>query len=96
MAKGYRRVDRDQPFLLPPSMTDWLPEDHLVWFVIAAVQRMDTTAFHRRAKLGSTGRRGYDPDMLVTLFVYAMAHGQTSSRQIERLCATDVAFRIIC
>lgn len=77
-------------------MTDWLPEDHLVWFVIAAVDRLDTTAFHAKARLGGTGRRGYDPDMLLTLFVYAMAHGVSSSRQIERLCGTDVAFRIIC
>lgn len=77
-------------------MSDWLPEDHLVWFVIAAVQRLDTRAFHERAKLGGVGRRGYDPDMLLTLFIYAMAHGESSSRRIERLCETDVAFRIIC
>lgn len=77
-------------------MVEWLPEDHLVWFVIAAVARLDTAAFHRRAKRGGVGRRGYDPDMLLTLFVYAMAHGESSSRQIERLCHTDVAFRIIC
>lgn len=96
MAKGYRPVDRDQVFLLPPSMRDWLPEDHLVWFVIAAVERLDTSAFHARARLGGVGRRGFDPDMLLTLFVYAMALGERSSRQIERLCATDVAFRIIC
>ncbi|PZF80628.1 IS256 family transposase, partial [Jiangella anatolica] len=57
VAKEYRSVDRDQAFLLPPSMTDWLPGDHLVWFVIAAVQRLDTAAFHARARLGSVGRR---------------------------------------
>jgi transposase len=96
MAKWYRPVDRDQAFLLPPSMTDWLPEDHLVWFVIEAVGQLDTTAFHTRAKLGGVGRRGFHPDMLLTLLVYAMAHGVRSSRQIERLCHTDVAFRIIC
>jgi transposase len=96
MARSYRPVDREQEFLLPPSMTDWLPEDHLVWFVIAAVQRVETSAFHTRAKRGGVGRRGYDPDMLLTLFVYALAHGQSSSRAIERLCHTDVAFRIIC
>jgi transposase len=96
MARTYRPVDREQEFLLPPSMVDWLPEEHLVWFVIEAVNRLDTAAFHRRAKLGGVGRRGYDPDMLLTLFVYAMAHGESSSRRIERLCHTDVAFRIIC
>lgn len=77
-------------------MTDWLPDDHLVWFVIDAVTELDTTAFHARARLGGAGRRGYDPEMLLTLLVYAMAHGVRSSRQIERLCHTDVAFRIIC
>ncbi|MQA24996.1 MAG: DDE transposase [Micromonosporaceae bacterium] len=77
-------------------MLDWLPDDHLVWFVIAAVERLDTLAFHARARLGGVGRRGFDPDMLLTLFVYAMAHGQSSSRRIERLCHTDVAFRVIC
>jgi transposase len=96
MARGYRPVDREQPFLLPPLMTDWLPVDHLVWFVIDVVQRLDTDAFHRRARLGGVGRRGYDPDMLVTLLVYAMAGGQRSSRRIEALCHTDVAFRVIC
>jgi transposase len=92
----YRPVDRDQEFLLPPSMTDWLDGDHLVWFVIAAVERLDTAAFHTRATLGGVGRRGYDPDMVLMLFVYALAHGVSSSRRIERLCHTDVAFRIIC
>ncbi len=81
---------------MPPSMVDWLADDHLVWFVIAALERLDTSRFHARARLGGVGRQGYDPDMLLTLFVYAMAHGESSSRQIERLCHTDVAFRIIC
>lgn len=75
MAKRYRPVVREQEFLLPPSVIDWLPEDHLVWFVIEAVQRMNTTAFHARARLGGAGRAGYDPDMVLTLFIYAMAHG---------------------
>ncbi|WP_305852974.1 transposase [Georgenia sp. TF02-10] len=67
-----------------------------MWFLIAAVERMDTTAFHAKARLGGVGRRGYDPEMLLTLFVYAMAQGESSSRRIERLCHTDVAFRVIC
>lgn len=96
MARRYRPVDRDQQFLLPVSMADWLPDDHLVWFIIDAVARLDTRAFHAQARLGGVGRQGYDPDMMLTLHVYAMAHGVRSSRQIERLCHTDVAFRIIC
>lgn len=96
MAKTYRPVDRDQEFLLAPNMLDWLDADHVVWFVIEAVSRLDTRAFHQLARLGGVGRRGYDPDMVLTLLVYAMAHGVSSSRQMERLCHTDVAFRVIC
>lgn len=65
-------------------------------FVDGTADRMDTTGFRKRARLGGVGRQGFDPDMLVTLFVYAMAHGTSSSRRIERLCRVDVAFRIIC
>jgi transposase len=104
VAKGYRPVDRDQEFLLPPSMIEWLPEDHVVWFLIDAVAEMDTSAFHRRAarrrdgreRRNTAGRASYDPDMLLTLLLYAYACGQRSSRVIERLCVTDVAFRLIC
>jgi transposase len=96
MAKRYRPVDRDQPFLLPPDMREWLPDDHPVWLVIAAVERMDTSAFHAGRKTGGAGTAGYDPDMLVMVLVWAYAHGVTSSREIEGLCGTDVAFRVIC
>ncbi|HVT67738.1 MAG TPA: transposase, partial [Trebonia sp.] len=96
MAKGYRRVDRDQPFLLPPDMRSWLPEGHAVWLVIEAVGLLDTSAFHARRKTGGRGAAGYDPDMLLTLLIWAYANGVTSSRRIERLCQQDVAFRVIC
>lgn len=96
MAKGYRPVDRDQVFLLPPDMRQWLPEGHAVWLVIEAVRLLDTSAFHERRKTGGAGAAGYDPDMLVTLLIWAYANGVTSSRRIERLCGQDVAFRVIC
>jgi transposase len=97
MAKRYRPVDRDQPFLFPPDMREWLAEDHPVWLVIRVVEdHMDTSAFHARRKTGGAGTAGYDPDMLVTVLVWAYAHGVTSSREMERLCGTDVAFRVIC
>jgi transposase len=89
-------VVRDQEFLLPPNMADWLAEDHLVWFVIDVVDRLDTGGFHAARRTGGKGRRGYDPDMLLALLVYAYAVGERSSRRIERLCATDVAFRVCC
>lgn len=87
---------RDQHFLLPPNMIDWLPEDHLVWFVIEVVKALDTAPFHQGRKLGGAGRRGYDPDMLLALLIYAYATGERSSRRIERLCSDHVAFRVLC
>jgi transposase len=97
MAKWYRPVDRDQPFLFPPDMREWLPGDHPVWLVITVVaDHLDTSAFHARRRTGGAGTAGYDPDMLVTVLVWAYAHGVASSREIERLCGTDVAFRVIC
>jgi transposase len=97
MAKGYRPVQRDQPFLLPPDMREWLPEDHPVWLVIRVVeQHLDTSAVHAVRRTGGAGTAGYDPDMLVTLLIWAYANKVTSSRRIEGLCRTDVAFRVIC
>jgi transposase len=97
MAKGYRPVRRDQPFLLPPDMREWLPADHPVWLVIRVVQgHLDTSAFHAGRRTGGAGAAGYDPDMLVMVLAWAYAHRVTSSRRIEELCRTDVAFRVIC
>lgn len=96
MAKGYRPVDRDQSFLLPPDMRDWVPPSHLVWFVLDVVEQLDTSRFHARSRLGGVGREGYDPDMLLAVLVYAYCHGIRSSRAIERACHTDVAFRVLC
>lgn len=96
MAKSYRPVWRDQVFLLPPDMSEWLPADHLAWFVLDTVEALDTTGFERCRRVGGAGAAGYDPRMLVGLLVYAYCRGVRSSRQIERLCTTDVAFRVLC
>src|SRR5215475_10103664 len=97
VAKGYRPVDRDQVFLFPPDMREWLPPGHPVWLVIEVVERhLDTSAFHAARRTGGAGAAGYDPDMLVTLLVWAYANGVSSLRRIEQLCGTDVAFRLIC
>jgi transposase len=98
MAYGYRPVDRDQPFLLPPDLRDWLPAGHLAWFVIDAVAVLDLSGFAVRptpAK-SAAGRAAYDPGMLLALLVYGYARGLRSSRKIERACTEDVAFRVIC
>ncbi len=97
MAKRYRPVNRDQPFLFPPDMRDWLPPGHPVWLVITVIgEHLDTSAFHARRKTGGAGTAGYDPDMLLMVLVWAYAHQVTSSRRIEQLCQTDVAFKVIC
>jgi transposase len=89
-------VIRDQQFLLPPDMAEWLPEDHLVWFVLEVVEQLDTEAFHADHALAGPGRAAYDPDMLLALLIYAYCVGERSSRRIEQLCGDHVAFRVLC
>jgi transposase len=96
MARSYRPVVRDQEFLLPPNMAEWLAADHLVWFVLDVVDRLDTSGFHVVRRTGGVGRAGYDPDMLLALMIYAYACGERSSRRIERLCTDHVAYRVVC
>jgi transposase len=95
VARDFRPVDRDTGFLLPPDLRDWLPEGHLAWTVIDAVETLDLTALISAYPRGGPGRRAYDPTMMLTLLIYAYAVGQTSSRGIERACGHDVAFRVI-
>lgn len=96
MAKSYRPVLRDQPMLMPVDMREWLPPDHLAWFVIDTIEALDTSALEGTRRRGGAGAAGYDPSMLLALLVYAYCQGVRSSRQIERLCVTDVAFRVLC
>lgn len=96
MAFRYRSADRAQQFLLPPAMIDWLPEEHLVWFVLDVVAAVDTSAFHARHPNDGAGRPAYDPEVMLALLVYAYCIGLRSSRRIETACSTDLAFLVIC
>ena len=96
VAKGYRPVDRDQQFLLPVDMCEWLPVSDPVFTVIDVVAALDTSAVHAVRRTGGVGRAGYDPDMLLTVLIFGWAQGQRSSRVLERMCRRDAAFRIIC
>jgi transposase len=96
MAYRYVPVDRDQLFLLPSSLRDWLPEGHLAWFVLDVVAKVDTSAFHARHPNDGVGRPAYDPEMMLALLVYAYCTKVRSSRRIEQLCESDVAYRVIC
>lgn len=97
VAKGYRPVDRDQQFLIPPDMREWLAPTHQVWTLIDIVDRhLDTSAFHAGRRTGGVGRAGYNPDMLLTLLIWAWSKGMRSSRQIESACTDVVSYRVIC
>lgn len=95
MAFFYVGGDRDQLFLLPTSMREWLEEGHLAWFVIDVVERIDTTVLHARYPNDGPGRPAYDPDMMLGLVIYAYGTGLRSSRRIEAACRTDAAYRVI-
>jgi len=93
--RGYVCPARDQLFLMPVSMRDWLEEGHLAFFVLEVVGELDTSGLHRRPG-GCPGRPPYEPEMMVALLLYAYCCGIRSSRRIEAHCRTDAAFRVIC
>ena len=95
MAQNFLACDRDQQYLMPPSLREWLPEDHLAWFVLDAVAQMDLSAFHARYRDDGWGRAAYDPQMMVALVLYSYCLGERSARGIERRLREDVAFRVI-
>src|ERR1700683_2739552 len=95
MARDFVSSGRDQALLMPPSLYEWLPEDHLVWTVLGAVDQMDLERFNAAYRLGGAGRPPYDPQVMVALLLYAYARGNRSSRGIERSCMEDVAFKVI-
>src|SRR5712691_5697056 len=95
VAQKFLPCDRDQELLLPPSLREWLPEDHLAWFVLDAVGEIDLSAFYSVYREDGWGRAAFEPAMMVALLLYAYAVGERSSRGIERRCREDVAFRVI-
>ncbi len=74
---------------------EWLPDDHLAWFVLDAVEEMDLAAFYGVYREDGWGGAAFEPKMMVALLLYAYALGERSSRRIERRCREDVAFRVI-
>jgi transposase len=95
MPQNFIECDREQAFLMPPSLREWLPEDHLAWFVIEAVEGMDLDEFYADYREDGHGRAAYEPSMMVALLLYAYATKQRSARAIERHCRQDVAYRVI-
>jgi transposase len=95
MAYNFLRTERDQPFLLPPDLRDWLPAGHLAWFVLDVVDQLDLARFLRCYRADGHGHPAYDPKALLGVLLYAYAIGVRSSRQIERRCVEDLAFRVL-
>ena len=96
MPQNFLSCDREQELLLPPSLRDWLGEDHVVWFVLDVVETIDLSGFYVAYRADGHGRAAHDPAMMVALLLYSYACGERSSRVIERRCREDVPSRVIC
>jgi transposase len=79
------------PFLMARWLREWLPEDHLAWFVVDAVEEMDLDAFYADYCVDGHGAAAYEPSMMVALLLYAYATRQRSSRAVELRCRQDIA-----
>ena len=95
MAYNLIECSREQMYLMPVSLQEWLPEGHLAWFTLDAVEAIDLSKFYLKYRADGWGRAAYDPQMMVSLLLYAYCLGVRSSRQMERACEVDVAFRVI-
>src|SRR6202165_2871097 len=95
MAKTYRPYVPEQDLLLPPSLRDWLPEDHLAYFVSDLVDQLDLSAITQVYEAEDRGYPPYHPVMMTKVLVYAYCVGVFSSRRIQRRLAEDVAFRVL-
>lgn len=87
------QIDRDTAYLLPPSVQEWLPEDHLARFIVETVDQLDLSQLNR--EYAGRGMAAYPPAMLLALLFYGYATGEFSSRRIERATYDSVAFRFI-
>ena len=95
MAYNFLACDRDQAFLLPPDLRDWLPQGHLAWFVADVIDQLDLAPFYRAHRDDGHGHPAYDPKLLLGVLLYAYCLGVRSSRQIQRRCHEDIAFRVL-
>ena len=78
MAQNFIGCDREQELLLLPSLREWLPEEHLAWFVLDAVGEMDLAAFYARYRDDGWGRAAHDPAMMVYAYAIGVRHGRSS------------------
>lgn len=95
MAKGYRAYHPDQDLLLPPSLRDWMPENHLAYFVSDLVDELDLSKIHAVYEKDLRGQPPYDPGLMTKLLVYGYCVGVFSSRRIQKRLEEDVPFRVL-
>jgi len=95
MPRDYRRYDPDQSLMFPPSLRDWLPEDHLAYFLSDTIDALDISAFDARYGDAGPGNQAFDPRMMLKVLVYAYATGTFSSRKIATKLHEDVAYRVL-
>src|SRR6202521_4431716 len=95
MGKSYRSYLPDQEFLLPPSLRDWLPENHLVYFVSDVIDNLNLSAMDAVYGDEPRGQPPYDPRMMTKLLVYGYCVGVFSSRRLQPRLAEDIAFRVL-
>ncbi len=95
IAHNFLRAERDQPFLLPPDLRDWLPDGHLAWFILDVVDQLDLAPFYRQHRDDGHGHPAYDPKTLLGVLLYGCCLGVRSSRQLERRLHEDIAFRVL-
>ena len=95
MSRKFREWRPNDSWLFPPSPQDWLPENHLVYFLLDVVQKIDTSPLINEYDTGKGGQPPFHPKMMLTLLLYSYSVGLFSSRKIMQRCETDVAFRVI-
>ncbi len=96
MSGHFKDYVPEQSYLLPPSLREWLPEDHLAYFVSDVVDQLDLSEIVRSYTGETRGQPAYNPWMMTKLLFYAYCIGEPSSRRIERKTYEDVAFRVLC
>lgn len=95
MGTRYRDYYPEQPYLLPPSLREWLPEDHLAYYISDTLDALDHSELHARYEGDGRRNRPYHPEMLLKVLVYAYASGTFSSRKIARKIDEDIAYRVL-
>ncbi len=107
MGSVFKPVDRDQQYLLPPSVREWLPEGDLAYFIVDVAEQLDLSEVKRHYEVAidpktgaerpkaASGQPAFHPKMMVALLLYGYANGETSSRRIARLCERDGGYRVV-